>query len=170
MKQVTFGFSTPKGLKPLAWLIRKIERTPYSHAFIEFNTSRGLKLTYEASGSRVRFMGGNNFNEINNIVKSYNVRIEQSEYDRLIDFCIINCGAPYGVKQLLSMGLTRCLKLFGIKIKPLATNGFVCTEIMGKAIEAMHGSKSGYDWDLAGLKEAHDLVLSLKGVTDDSKK
>lgn len=134
MKTVNIGFSkTRLKLAPMAWLIRWVEKTEFCHTYIKF-TNSNLKsdLYYQASGSKVNFVGSHLFNKKNKVLKEFNIELTDEQYYRILDKAIDLVGQPYSLPQLAGILIVTICKLFGKTIKnPFGGKGYICSEIVG---------------------------------------
>ena len=132
MKKITVGFSSGHG--PLVWLIKKAEKSPFSHAYIKFySASLDRVLVYQASGLAVNFMGPDVFKTKAIVYQEFELEVSDEAYKKCIQFAIDKSGVGYGAKQLVGMGLVKLCSMFGRKIKnPFADGGstYVCSELV----------------------------------------
>lgn len=139
MNTIKIGFSKPKKWKPFAWLIMTGYGIPYDHVYLElYATKYDRKMIYQASGSKVNFMGRDLFHEENVVLAEYSVEIPNDKYIALMQFAIDNSGRPYGIKQAFGMAIVRIAEILGKSIKnPFrdATATFVCSEMGAYILE-----------------------------------
>lgn len=108
---IVIGFSTQK--KPLAWLIRAAERTPYSHVYIRYhNPFVDEEVVLHAQGFNIHSSTFDLFKKHGNIViEEYELPVNSlSDMRRMIKFATRQTGKPYGSKQLIGMAWARFLK------------------------------------------------------------
>lgn len=153
MVDVFVGFSKAKRwYMPLAWLIRVIEGTKYSHTYIRFKHNSGVEVVYEASGIAVHFKALSIFKEDNTIVKEYSFAITPAQRKQLVAFMLANAGVEYGFKQLFGIAIVR---LFRLKKNPFADGrkSQVCSEVVGHFLEKIMKLDTKLDLDIAGPKD-----------------
>lgn len=133
MRQVTFGFSKPKGnpFPWFSWLIRLVDNAPFSHVYMKLKTKYDCDLIYQASGVQVNFMSERIFNSHAETLYTFESELSDEAYGKLMKFCIVNAGAPYSIKQIFAILI---YKLTGKKVYP-CLEGFVCSEIAGIVIK-----------------------------------
>lgn len=139
MNTIKIGFSKPKKWKPFAWLIMAGYGISYDHVFIElYSTKYDRKMIYQASGSKVNFMGYDLFHEGNVVVVEYEVSLQDENYKKMMQFAIDNSGRPYGIKQAFGMAIVRLAEVLGRTIRnPFKDEGktFVCSEMGAYILE-----------------------------------
>lgn len=135
MQYLTIGFSTPKKFKVLSWLIRKVERTEFSHVYLAFRSeSLNRKLIYQASGLQVNFVGSALFSEHHKVLVEFTIPITDQEKKQILTSCVDLAGYPYGMKQLIGLAWVRFVGLFGKKITNPVNDGRktnICSELAG---------------------------------------
>lgn len=116
--QITIGFSRPQAwFVPFSWLIRLVQRTPYSHVYIQFHSSTlDRDIIYQASGKYVNCIGVSRFNTIETITDTFVLDVDQDSYKSMIQYCIDALGAPYDVEGIIGLAPVLFMRLFGKKI------------------------------------------------------
>lgn len=156
--KITVGFSTKK--TALAWLIRKAEKTPYSHCYIRyFNHFVGTEYVLHAAGSSVHLTEYSQFIDDKNIViEEFDIALPDiATLKKIIKFSLSQNGKPYGALQLIGMAWARFLK--GLAGKSFqnpfhdGTKTMVCSEfvayilnILGFEIDMKHAEIDGPAW------------------------
>lgn len=172
MHKIGLGFSKPKGkFVPVSWLIRLVEGTKYSHAYIRVRSeSLERDLIYEATGSGVYFVGSQTFESKATVIEEYDFQVTSETKKSLLQWAIDTSGKPYGRTQMLGLGLKRLAMVFGIKMKNIAKTGnkaYVCTEL---AAEALKELKLFEDLELDDIGLAELRVLVLKAFWEQNPK
>ena len=153
-------FTRPGGLALLSWLIRAIQKVPYSHTRLRWVNSQGVNIIYEASGATVKFVGPIAQKESNSIViEAITIELDQEQKKKLIRLCVEYAGVKYGVAQLIGIGIAR---MFRMKRNPLSKGSKeqVCSELVGRIMVEVCGLEKPGDWDLAGPKEINKWLMS----------
>ena len=156
MTDLFIEFTRPSGAKPISWAIRMIQGTPYSHVRFRWINSMGVEIIYEASGSRVKFIGPLAASSMKvDTVASVGYTLDRTQYRKLVEVCMTYAGVTYGTLQLIGIGLAQ---LFHLKKNPLSrgTKQQVCSELVGRVMEEVLGQKIPLDWDMAGPKEIYN--------------
>lgn len=131
MSKLIIGFSNPRQTNPVSWLIRKINKTPYSHTYIKiYSASLDRFLIYQARGTQVNFVGNKRFESYAQVCKEYELDVWDKNKTKILQFCVDNAGEGYGVKQLFGMLYVAFFKAFGVKKANPFTAGMVCTEVI----------------------------------------
>jgi hypothetical protein len=166
MMDLTVGFSRPKpGFKPLSWLIRAVERTPYSHVYISwFSESIGVRGYYQASGTGINFIGAKLFESQIVRVEEYILPISDQCKKNLIKFCMENSGVSYGKIQIVGIGIAKVAKAFGKGMKNPFGDGSktqVCSELVGFILRDILEVNIPDDLDSAGPRRINEIVRGL---------
>lgn len=142
MVQIYVGFSKPKKwFVPYSWLIKWVDKTPYSHVYIKFYSSTADEwIIYQASHASVNFFNEKYFVESNDVIDEFPFKLEETDWHNALKFAIQHVGAPYGVKQVLGIGLGI---LFGKNPFKDGSQSYVCSEL----IQCMIDLPTGIDPD-----------------------
>ena len=158
-RKITVGFSKAKGFKPFSWLIMWYGKTNFSHVYIKIDTRWNTKLIYQASGHMVNFMGSRYFDDINKVVEEFELNITENDYNKLMEFCTYESGAPYSFKQIIGMVIA---DIFKLKKNPFSSqNKYVCSELVLKAFNDRFKVQNDF-FDLAKPRDIYYLVKGLK--------
>jgi len=164
MAKISIGFSKGKGFAPISWLIKWVEKTHFSHAYITWNAdSLNRKMIYEARGAGVRFVGQAMFESHNEITDEFEFEISDEAKIKLVQWAVDNAGKGYGKWQFVGIGIVRFLKIFGINIRNPFNNGdeqYVCTELSGVALVLL-GLMHPIDQDMEGPRELYAHVKEI---------
>ena len=160
MNTCIVGFSKPKKFKLLSWLIRQAEHTKFSHTYVKLYDERVDKwIVYEASGMITHCCPEETFYLKNEVIQEVELTCASFTESEVLEDAIDSLALPYGMKQLLGLGLVRLSRLFGLKIKNPWSDGritYVCSEYVGRLLQRL-----GYDvGDLDELtpKDIHELL------------
>lgn len=131
--KIIVGFSTPKGLKLGAFLIRLWTKSKYSHVYIRFESSnKKIPLNvYHAAKGMVHFREYEKFKHDNNIIKEYEIPITAEDRVDLLVNSMKLSGEVYGYFELLTIFLMDILNYFNIKVKTYDGKGYICSELIG---------------------------------------
>lgn len=163
MRRFTIGFSRPTGFfNPFSWAIRAVERTSYSHVYIR-TTAESISedLIYQASGTRINFMGIEAFHSHAKTVVEYEFQISDDSYKAYLKWAVSNCGRPYGLKNIIGILLARIFKL---KINPFGDGESrqYCAELAARALNDFIGAKiSESEFELCGPRRIHEICQRL---------
>lgn len=166
MPKIVIGFSKPKGeFKPLSWLIRVFEGTPYSHVYISWHSEKlNRTLIYQASGAQVNFTSPTVFESINETVAEFELEVSDEAKLEVVRFAVDNAGVPYGCRQIVGMAISRIFRLFGAKVKNPFSDGrstYVCSELVGTILEEKLGKEIKEDLDVIGPKGIYDFLNTI---------
>lgn len=158
---IIIGFSRPRKFKLLAWIIQKIEHSDYSHAYTKtYSDSLERWLIYQASGLEVNFEGKQKFYEKNEAIKEYLFQVDAETKQKFLQKAVDTIGTPYGIKQLIGIGIIRFGKFIGIKLKNPFRDGratYVCSELVGELVQDLMDITID-DLDSLGPKELQQII------------
>jgi hypothetical protein len=131
---IIIGFSRPSRFNPISSAIREVERTPYSHNYVRFySASIDRWLVYHASHTSLHFLSWETFQKQNKILEEWEVTGTALQKVEALQFCVDNAGLPYGVLEIVGMGIIRLAKAwFDIRMNnPLSgvVKSQVCSEV-----------------------------------------
>ncbi len=158
MRTLKIQFTRPRAwLKPMSWLIRLFQRTPYSHVRFCWISSTGIEVIYEASGSNVKFIGplAAKENPIT-VIEEFSFELDQAEYRNLIKSCMTYAGISYSIPQIISIGLMQ----LGLCKNCLARDheyAQVCSELVIRVLKDLNINLE-LDPDTAGPKEVYKAL------------
>lgn len=156
---IKMGFSTPKRQNPLSYLIKLIEGTPFSHAYIALRVEPGINVIYEANTLGLHFKSYRHFKIDNTIIKEYPLQIDNEQYNDLLSFLFNDSGKPYSVYQLIGILVYRIGKVFGKtwKITRDGTTQQVCSEVIAGILHVIDPSFV-VDFDYATPKDLYQYL------------
>lgn len=130
---IIIGFSTHRTFNILSEIIKKVEHTDFSHVYIKlFSTSLDRYLIYQASGLSINFCGQATFYEKNKDIAQFLIAVTAEQKKAMLQLAVDLAGKPYGMKDLIGIGLVRFLAFFGKKIKNPFADGsktYICSEL-----------------------------------------
>jgi hypothetical protein len=164
---IVFGFSTSsKWWSPVAWGIRLVERTPYSHVYMKFwSDSLQRWLIYHASQRDLHFNNLEMFEQYNRVLKEYKVFASKKDRTEGLQLCVDRVGWAYGRMQLVGMAAVRVVKAwFGWKVKnPFADaeKTQVCSEIAGRVLKIVGGPIDVSALEYEGPRYIYDAIQKM---------
>lgn len=164
---ILIGFATP--MSPCAFIafaIRLIEETPYSHTYIKiWSDSANDYIVYQENFAGLSVMNGSIFNAKEKIFSEYKIEVTEEQLFEIIRFCHKNFGLPYGTKQIMGMLWARSLRQLGC---PNAKNPFadgpktmVCSELVGTVLGMIGKQIDPELLEIEGPKLIHKKVVEL---------
>jgi hypothetical protein len=158
MKTITIGLSTTKKFNCFSWAIKKLLKTPYSHAYLRLHDDlTNNDMIYQASGLHVNFENINDFinNEI--IVKEFPLQVDDDTYTKIISFCEQKVGKPYAIRNIFAIFI---YMITGKKLlKGDGSNKFICSELVGGVLEICGLVNKATDLDYFTPKNV-DITMS----------
>lgn len=157
MKTIAIGFSRPKKFMILSWLIRKIQRTEYSHVYIKFQSDKYKRnLVYQASGLQVNFVGEEVFKDHCEIVKECSIQVSDEIYTKMMTFAIDRAGYPYSIEQLFNI----VIYMITGKARTFSDgrSGYVCSELVGEMLRTILGVLIKKDLDIVTPKDIYNAL------------
>lgn len=141
LNSIFIGFSTARDPNPIAWVIRKVEGTPYSHVYLEIKSeSLARSLIYHASHTTLHFTGLQRFAQTNKIIEEFELLVTDEQQQQILQYCIDHADTPYGAMELLGIGWVRLCRKFGKKVRNPFRDGQrtqVCSELIGNVLRIL---------------------------------
>lgn len=150
--KIYVGFSRPKNkcLPLISWLIRGLDKVPFSHVYMRWKSKTGVECFYHAATGMVHFLGGEIAREELEIVEEYSFECTKEEYRSFIAHTHGRAGTRYASLQLIGMMFTR---LFKLSKNPFSdgTETTVCSEEVGHCLRKVFGRNIAGDLEVKGL-------------------
>ena len=151
--EIIVGFSKPKNkyFPIISWLIRSLDKVPFSHTYLRWKSKSGAECFYHAATGMVHFLGSDIAREELDIVEEYSFTCTKEEYRKFIRTTHERSGIKYAKLQLIGMMLVR---LFKLKRNPFSdgTKTTVCSEEVGHILRDAFNKKIKGDLEVKGLK------------------
>lgn len=135
MKKLIVGFShSTKEFSPFSKLIRMWDRTPYSHVYFQFETTKNkIEIVYQASSVMLNYMSKDVFLTKNAIVSQFELYITEEQYNLIMLNCMKSAGLEYSIKQIFGLLIARA---FNLKSNPLSDEKrYVCSEWVAEQLQ-----------------------------------
>ena len=143
-KKLIVGFSRPKAFfEPFSWLIRLVQWTSYSHAYVRFYLeSTNQWIVLQASGLKVNMVTWEHFRQIEVIAKEFEFDITDRKNSKIISWSFNKLVLPYNLLSVFGIGLILLFKTFGIKIgNPFSGKGSLfCSELADIVVSEFLGA------------------------------
>lgn len=166
MEGVIVGFSKPKKWKPFAWLIMQAYDIPYNHVYVRFYSEfYERNLIYQASGTKVNFMGEDLFLQDNDVIAEFELSITNEQKKAMIQFAIDSCGQAYGIKAVVGLAWVRICEWFGKVVKNPFRDGkttYVCSELGAYILENYAHLKLPKNYEDITPKDLYECLLKTK--------
>lgn len=161
-KRIYIGLSSPKKESLLTKLIKVILRTKYSHCYVRWETSWGFDAVYEASGTSVKFVGGDIWHDKNKIHKEWALDISLRTYhDKFLSYLMSISGTKYGCLQLIKLGLSLLFRTSSRK-RTDTKNRMICSEVIYYILTEVFEKSWEVDPDIVTPK---DIERYMDGIT-----
>lgn len=130
--QLTVTFSKPrKSFAPISWLVRTVDRIPFSHVSLTIGSSLGA-LIFEAAGATAHLVGPSSWEKLHVSVGSYPLNVPEQQWDICREFIRNTLEQPYSKMEFVGLGLARIL---GLKRVPKCMRrGYVCSTLVATAL------------------------------------
>jgi len=149
-------FSKPKHDNLLSKIIRKFQKTQYSHVCIQYQDQETEQfIVTEAISWGIRRINIYDWSLLNDIVEEHVYNITKAQYLEMRKFENQNCHKRYGFMQLIGMGLS---KVFNIKRNTFddESRTYVCSEWTAR-IMTFWGYSFDKDMDLITPRDINEL-------------
>lgn len=162
---IILGFSTPKQFHILSWIIKKVEKTEFSHVYVKVYSEEISKwLIYQASGMKVNFIGIDRFELDHKVIAEVEFDVSKAIKKQILQEAVDSLGISYGMKQLIGMGIVRLCAAINIKIRNPFADGsatYICSEA-GETILVKYLGFKEEDLDDVTPKDVYEQVTSRK--------
>jgi hypothetical protein len=130
------GFSSPKSWKVGAEAIKLWIQKPYSHVFVAWKSDKISRvLVYHAAHGSVHFLSMERMLQENNLIKAYEVEIQDEQHVKLMQRCIDLAGEDYGYKELAKIVIKDACDLLGFQCKIIDNSrGYICSELLAELL------------------------------------
>jgi len=129
---IIIGFSRAKSPWKIGSLfIREVEKRNFSHAYIKMDIlSTGIPMVAQASHGTVNVINYEIFKKDSIVVEEYIINCSDKDYSEILTFISNNAGKPYGVFQLVLIGVK---KLFHIELDIRNRDSkYICSELAAR--------------------------------------
>lgn len=111
-----------------------VQKTNYSHVYLKYQDNfLNQPMYYGASHTLVNYMSAPVFLAQETVVKEFTFNISDEMFVSTLLFAAQQAGKPYGVWEIIGLGIMNVSLLFGIKINnPFANAGsnWICDQLM----------------------------------------
>jgi hypothetical protein len=147
---------TPRGFKPLAWLIRLIQGTNYSHYVFKFTSVCGVRLVIDATSKNIAFRNANFFEKNYVTKKTYPIHMDFS-LNTVQKWFELYSGTPYAYMSLFGI-------ILDIRGVGKGDKAMTCNELVLRFLNRFF-SANIRDIDLQDLKQTElHLENIIKGL------
>lgn len=151
-------FSTHRKFSIPSLFFRLMEGTPYSH--VSLLMPNGFYYHVTLFG-KVHINTSYYFEKHNEIVDVKNVLMEPEMIGLMLSECSKMEGVDYGVMNVIGVGISRFLKLFGIRAPNFFkdnSKSFYCSEFVWYILKKGGLELKGFDPELDGPKRLNELL------------
>jgi hypothetical protein len=162
---IMVGFSKPKGgFEPFSWAIIAATKSPFSHAYIKYYDSYAAKwVIYQASGTKVNFMGETMFNSKEDTKAEFIIPISIETKKKVVQYAIDNVGLPYGILKIFGFAWVIICRSFGKKVKnPFSNNNatMVCSELVSCILDEVVLDSDDIDPETATPIDVYNFMVT----------
>ena len=164
MRKLKVGFSRNAEGKVFSVILQKYLKTDISHCFVMYNTARhmGDDSVYHSSiGSGIGFVAKHVFEEENEIVRVYEIELEEDVYEKVRKELFYNCGRKYGFWQNIGIAIVDFAKqVFGINIQNPFRKDQNCSELVHRDVISIAFPEIAkeYNPDTISPKDIEDIM------------
>lgn len=149
-KRIYIGLSVPKKENIFSRIIKFVLKTNYSHTYVRWETKWGFDSVYEASGTSVKFVGGDIWHSKNKVLKEWPLDLDDDKYySKFLPYILSISGLNYDFFQILGI----LFYLYCPKIKPKKDKSkMVCSEVIYYILTEIFDKKWDIDPDVVTPK------------------
>ena len=166
MKNIIVGFSRPRKFSIHGWIIEKIDQAPFDHAYIRFNLDEVERnIVFQSIAVGVQLVSEYEFNGLCFPVEEYELEISESQFLTFLQFCFDKCGKPYGLLDVIGMGISKFLCKLGIKKRNPFYEGdanYFCSQIIAQCLDDIDPTDFKLDADNTSPMDLRNLLQQLK--------
>lgn len=162
------SFSRPIKFKIFSWLIRKIDRSEFSHVSISwYSEFLEREIVYQASSVMVNFCEGKRFREQHKIIEEIELDMSEDTRKRVIQYAMDRAGVPYGILQCVGIAWVKLCAALGKNVRNPFSNGrtlYVCCELAADLLESEFGFKFSESLDNLTPRDLLQILSNVKSV------
>ncbi len=164
MNNIVIGFSTPKSFNVFSTLIRLVDGSKFSHAYIRiFDDYAKRWIIYQASGLVVNCISASEFDLTEKVCSEFEVPISDTNRLQAIQFSIDMLGKPYGVKTIIGICLVKLAGIFRKRIKNIFSDGeksLVCSKFCSLIIDHFVLESDDIDPEVSTPTDVYNFLIS----------
>ena len=164
MRKLKIGFSRSADNEIFSVILQKYLGTDISHCFVMYDTKKHMgddSIYHSAIGSGIGFYAKNVFEQENEIVRVYEIEVEDEIYIKIRQELFYNCGRKYGFWQNIGIAIVDFAKqVFGIKIQNPFRKDQNCSELIHRDVISIAFPEIAkeYDPDTISPKQVEDIM------------
>lgn len=137
MKSIVIGFSRPTKFSVHSWIIQKIDKASFDHAYLKFHSDTlSRDIIYQSNWRGVEFIGTGLWLTTTMPIEEYSIAVDDNQYMSMMQFCVDNAGISYNYLGVIGAGL--------VKLGLCKTNPFnsglkteFCSEIVARCLNVV---------------------------------
>lgn len=165
MKSLIIGFSKPKKLSLHGWIIEKIDGTLFDHAYIKFNLDKIQRdIVFQSIAIGVQLVSKSHFEGLCKPVEEYELDITEDQFISMFQFCIDKAGKPYGLLDVIGLGISKLLYKIGIKKSNPFYEGdanYFCSQIVMQCLNIIDPIRFNLNADNTSPSDLNNLLKQL---------
>jgi len=165
MKSIIIGFSKPKKSTIHGWIIEKIDKSNFDHVYLRFNLDKIQRnLVFQSIDVGVQIVTENEFEGLCTPVEEYSLSITDDQFIEMLQFCFDKAGKPYGILDVIGLGISKILARLNIKKKNPFNEGdatYFCSQIVAKCLDTIDPTQFNIDPDNTSPSDLNNLLQQL---------
>lgn len=129
------GFSSPKKKKIGSELIKWWTKSPYSHVYIRFESSKIPSTIYHAAHNYVHFISYDRFLTQNTVYSEHRIEVTEALKSEILTHCVNLSGEKYGYSELAKLFFMDLAHRMGCKLAFHDGKGYICSELVGEVLK-----------------------------------
>lgn len=166
MTNIIIGFSKPKKFSLHGLIIEKIDNSQFDHAYIRFNLDQiERNIVFQSIAIGVQLVSESEFEERCTPVEEYQLQISEQQFIIMLQFCFDKAGKPYGILDVLGLGIAKILYKLGLKEKNPFFEGdstYFCSQLVAQCLDAIDPSDFQLNADNISPEDLRNLLQQLK--------
>jgi hypothetical protein len=159
------GFSHPRKFSLHGWIIEKVDGVPYDHAYLRFNLDKVQRnIVFQSIAVGVQLVSESEFEGLCTPLEEYQLYITEAQFISMFQFCIDKAGKPYGLLDVIGLGIAKILNKIGIRKSNPFYEGdanYFCSQIIAQCLDNIDPSQFNINADNTSPSDLNSLLKQL---------
>jgi|SRR5271165_6696541 len=166
MKNIIIGFSKPKKFSLHGFIIEKIDNSQFDHTYLRFNLDQiERNIVFQSIAVGVQLVSEAEFQGLCTPVEEYQLEISDDQFLILLQFCFDKAGKPYGLLDVVGLGISKILAKIGIKnLNPFYEGDatYFCSQLVAQCLDNIDPMDFKLNADNISPGDLRNLLQQLK--------
>lgn len=166
MTNIIIGFSKPKKFSLHGFIIEKIDNSQFDHTYLRFNLDQiERNVVFQSIAVGVQLVSESEFEGLCTPVEEYQLQISEQQFLTMLQFCFDKAGKPYGLLDVVGLGISKILYKLGLKKKNPFFEGdatYFCSQLVAQCLDNIDPTDFQLDADDISPGDLRNLLQQLK--------